>query len=848
MATVYVAHDAKHDRQVALKVLHPELAVALGPERFQREIRTTARLHHPHILPVLDSGEAGGQLWYTMPFVDGESLRARLNRDRQLPLEDALQITREVADALGYAHSQGVVHRDIKPENILLSRGHALVADFGVARAVQAAGGDQLTETGMSVGTPAYMSPEQSLADPSLDGRSDLYSLGCVLYEMLAGETPYAGTSAQAILAKRLREPVPHVRTVRETVPPSIDRALERVLAKAPADRFPSAEAFAKVLREETLNAGAHAQSPRSDNRAGKWLQRPQVLAMLGMLVIATLSAVWWQRNRVQSLVSEGSANSATRLAVLPFTNIGDSADDYFADGVTDEIRGKLAAIPGLEVIASSSSTPYRGSPKRPDQIARELSVGYLLTGRVRWEKVAQEVARVRVHPELIQVSSGPATTKWQQPFDAALTDVFKVQADIATRVAQELELTLAPATARVLTERPTASLEAYDAYLRAQEYERSRGATADILAIRSYQEAVAKDSTFALAWAGLAWIYVRKYRAFPDPSDARRLREIIDKVLGLAPDLPDGHARDGEFYTFVHHDNAQALAAYNAGLRLAPSNALLLNRAGWAEMRLGRWGEAVNHLREAARLDPRSTARLADLSTAYVRLRRYDEAKEVVERGLSIDPSSPSLISAQARISLCEGDLSTARKLLRQIPPTVNAGVVLADQDVWVLDTTQLQTLAAASQDVFGNDDARRSLALTEVYWRLGEQSKAKSYADSAKRAYELAIGRTPDAPDLHSQLGLVLAYLGEHERAVESGLRAVSMLPIERDAIAAGGLQERLARIYVLSDQHGRAVDLLERLLRQPGWLSPQLLSVHPLLSQLRRDPRFQRLIATN
>ena len=847
MATVYLSHDLRHDRNVALKVLHPELAATLGPERFQREIRTTARLQHPHILPVLDSGETAGQLWFTMPFVEGESLRERLRRERQLPLEDALQITREVADALGYAHSQGVVHRDIKPENILLSRGHALVADFGVARALVAAGGDQLTETGMSVGTPAYMSPEQSLADPVLDARSDLYSLGCVLYEMLAGEAPYTGTSAQAIVAKRLREPVPHVRTVRETVPVYIDQALERVLAKTPADRFPTAGAFSKAIGEAFSGANSEGRLSSVREAHERGLRRGQVIAVAAILGGALVAGFLWQRGRQLDIVPVSTNNPhATRLAVLPFTNLGDSADAYFADGITDEVRGKLAAIPGLEVIASSSSSPYRGTAKSPEQIGRELSVSYLLTGRVRWDKTASGVARVRVHPELMQVSrSLAATTKWQQPFDAPLTDVFQVQADIATRVAQKLELTLGPATQRVLTERPTSSLEAYDAYLRALEYDRAGGATADGLALRAYEEAIAKDSTFALAWSGLAWMYVQKYRAFPEPSDARRLREIIDNALALAPDLAEAHAREGEFQTFVRYDNDRALSAYTVGLRLAPANALLLNRAGWAEMRLGRWEVAVDHLSQAARIDPRSTARLRDLSFAYSVLRRYDQAQSVVERGLEIDPASAGLVSARAHLALSEGDLARARAVLHQIPPTVNAGVVLADHDVWVLDTSQLQTLAAASQDVFGKDAARRGLTLTEVYWRLGELSTSMSYADSARRAYELAIGRTPDAAELHSKLGLALAYLGERKRALESGRRAVSMLPVQRDALAGIGLEGDLARIYVLAGEQERAVELLERLVRMPGRLSPQLLRVHPFFARLHSNPRFERLV---
>src|SRR5687768_14116743 len=255
MATVYLAHDLRHDRSVALKVLRPELAHVVGADRFLREIRLCARLQHPHILSVHDSGEAGGQLWFTMPYVEGETLRSRLAREKQLPIGDALRITTEVADALTYAHQHGVIHRDIKPENILLSGNHALVADFGIARALRggAAGqrgseDERLTETGMSLGTPQYMSPEQSVGERELDARTDVYSLGCVLYEMLAGEPPFTGPNPQSVLAKRLSEPVPHVRSTRE-VPPAIDHAVTRALARSPADRFATAAEFADALR-----------------------------------------------------------------------------------------------------------------------------------------------------------------------------------------------------------------------------------------------------------------------------------------------------------------------------------------------------------------------------------------------------------------------------------------------------------------------------------------------------------------------------------------------------------------------------------------------------------------------
>jgi serine/threonine-protein kinase len=265
MATVWLARDLKHDRLVAIKVLRPDLVAALGPERFLLEIRLTAQLQHPHILSLLDSGRVpdasseGGLCYYVMPYVEGESLRGRLQREGQLPLDDALRLTRQVAEALDYAHHLGVVHRDIKPDNILLSRGHALVADFGIALALSQAGGERLTETGLSVGSPGYMSPEQSMAEPRIDGRSDQYSLACVLYEMLAGEPPYTGPTAQAIIAKRLADPIPSIRRLRAEVPGHVDAAIRRALARAPADRFPSTAELSAALSQDA-GAGSGVQ------------------------------------------------------------------------------------------------------------------------------------------------------------------------------------------------------------------------------------------------------------------------------------------------------------------------------------------------------------------------------------------------------------------------------------------------------------------------------------------------------------------------------------------------------------------------------------------------------------
>ncbi len=385
MATVYLAHDLKHDRQVAIKVLHPELAHALGPERFLREITITAQFDHPYILPLLDSGvvepsTTGGRqlLFYVMPYVEGESLRDRMKRQKQLPLDDALQVSREVAEALGYAHARGVIHRDIKPENIMLSGGHARVADFGIARAIDAAGSERLTETGLAIGTPAYMSPEQSMAEREIDGRSDLYALGCVLYEMLAGEPPYTGPTAQAIIAKRMTNPVPSVRTLRDTVPESVDHALASVLARSPADRFPTAAQFADALSGSAVTAPMVTGTRAAQNRT--WFVGAG--AALALSLIAGWRFVHARRPQV--------APSASVIAVLPF--LPSSPDTALArlgrdlvltvSANLDGVGGIRTADPRLVLAGAGGSSDGRSTA---DAIAlgKNLGAGSVVVGDI---------------------------------------------------------------------------------------------------------------------------------------------------------------------------------------------------------------------------------------------------------------------------------------------------------------------------------------------------------------------------------------------------------------------------------------------------------------------------------
>jgi len=412
MATVYLAEDLKHHRHVAIKVLDPEVARALGAERFLREVEVTANLTHPHILPLHDSGEADGFLYYVMPYIEGETLRERMDREGQLPLDDALHTTREVAAALSYAHSHDVIHRDIKPENVLLSAGEAVVADFGIARAITEAGGEHLTETGLSIGTPIYMSPEQASGAKPVTGQADLYSLACVLYEMLAGEPPFTGPTAQAIVAKKLSEPAPRVSVVRDKVPPAVEAALDRALSRTPADRYATAQQFAEALTPGTTVAETETQA----------------------------------------------------IVVLPFENLSPDPDnEYFVDGLTEELITDLSQVSSLRVVSRTSAMTFKGARKSIPSIAREMGVQYALEGTVR--KAGNSL---RITAQLIDTSCDAHV--WAGKFTGTLDDVFDIQEKVSREIVDALKVKLTPEEDRRMAARPVDSAAAYDSYLRALE------------------------------------------------------------------------------------------------------------------------------------------------------------------------------------------------------------------------------------------------------------------------------------------------------------------------------------------------------------------------------------------
>ncbi len=650
MATVYRAHDLKHDRSVAVKVLLPELAASLGADRFLQEIKFVAGLNHPHILPLHDSGEAEGFLYFVMPYVEGETLRDRLKAEKQLSVEETLALAESVASALDYAHRRGVIHRDIKPENILLQEGQAVVTDFGVASPLTRTAAESRTEVGFAVGTPEYMSPEACLGDRELDGRSDEYAVACVLYEMLAGHPPFTAATPQAVVARHLSDTVPPLATVRPDLPANVSRAITTALAKEPADRYPSLQAFAVALRSASAD---HEEA------------------------------------------------AARSVAVLPFANLGGGADEEFlSDGITDEIIMALTHIEGLRVVSRTSSFAYKRARQDVRAIGRELHVRSVLEGGVQ-----RKDDHLRVSVRLVNVANGYLL--WSDRYDRDMRDIFAIQDEISQHVARALRVILTDDERRALARVPTRDVLAYETYLRGRAFFRQTRRKSLQYAREMFQHAIVIDPSFALAWAGVADCCSLLNMYYPQTDTDLGLADgASTKALALAPELPEAHAARGfalwrmkraddavqEFEAAMRLDARQFEARYfYARLcyqRGEPEQAAELFEdaararedyqarffAAQSYATLGRKAEAEAAYRRALHVvqqhlalnpdDPRAATMCA---VALCRLGDQEEGLRWAERARTIDPEDPGVLYNVACLYALEGQADGAISCLAQ-------------------------------------------------------------------------------------------------------------------------------------------------------------------------------------
>ena len=686
MATVYLADDLKHRRKVAVKVLRPELASVIGPDRFLREIEIAAKLNHPHILALYDSGRADEFLFYVMPYVKGQSLRHRLHREKPLPIEEAIAVTRDAALALGHAHAQGVIHRDVKPENILLYEGEAMVADFGIALAVSGTAGQRLTERGVWVGTPEYMSPEQALGEESLDARSDVYSLGCVLYELLVGEPPYTGPTAQAVIAKRLAGPAPGVRRLRATVPGGVEQALLKALATVPADRFASAAAFAEALAQP----GAVRPAPKS-------------------------------------------------IAVLPFTNLSpDPENAYFADGITEDIIAQLSKIRALKVISSTSVMPLKKREQSLREIGARLEVAAVLEGSVR-----RDGDRVRIVAQLIDAETDHHL--WAETYDRQLTDIFVIQTDVALRIAAALETELSPDERTRLRREPTRDLQAYKLYLQGRNCSFRYTQEGIRKGIEYFQHAIVKDPGYSLAYVGLALAYAELGLGHGagalKPREAyQQARKAVAKALELDEGLGEAHGMLAFLRVACDFDWTGAEREFKRAFELNPGNADIYALYGHMLSALERYDEAVDALTRAQQLDP--LAHRSDLAATLLRVGRYDEAVRAAALVIDLDPhysmGHGTLGWAYLKKGMYAKGLAELERAIALAPGNTLFLAQLGQAYALVGQVEQARDVLKQLQGL----SQRRYVSpyhMAYVYTGLGEPDRAM---DSLERAYEERAG----------------------------------------------------------------------------------------------------------
>jgi TolB-like protein/Tfp pilus assembly protein PilF/tRNA A-37 threonylcarbamoyl transferase component Bud32 len=636
MAVVYLARDIKHGRDVAVKIIRPELAAALGRERFLREIAIAAQLHHPHIVPLYDSGEADGVLYYVMPYEPEHSLRERLARDGPLAIDEALTVVRDICDALAYAHRQGIVHRDIKPDNVLLAGRHAMVADFGVAKAMTESTRDAATVTtiGTALGTPAYMAPEQIAADPQVDHRVDIYAVGALAFELLVGHPPFGGDAQDVLSAHLTRLPV-SVRTLRPEVPAAFSDCIMKCLEKHRGDRWQSAEELLHCLEGVNTSIAGVRTSVRRRAALG-------ALLALGALGVG-VGGVWVARQsdsrRTAQTPARTVAGGVSRLpaiAVLPFENLGPADEEYFAVGMTDEITSRLSTVSGLGVIASRATRRYAGTHLTMRAIGQELGIDYALVGSVRWNGPGSKSVRITL--ELLRAQD--ERQLWSTTYDRVIDDVFDVQSDIAGQVVDRLGVTLAEGERKKLSAQPTANREAYTLYLKGRYFWNKRTERDIQVAIDFFQQATDLDPGYSLAWVGIAdaWIFRGWYSLLAPRETFPKAKHAVMRALEFDSTSAEAHASLGHIYLEFDHDWIGAEREYRRALELNPTYSVGHHWYGGFLSAMGRHQEAMQQALAARRLDPLSPIIQTWVGLRYYFARQPENAIAEIRKALELD------------------------------------------------------------------------------------------------------------------------------------------------------------------------------------------------------------------
>jgi len=830
MGEVYEADDTGLARKVAIKLL-PSLASATGEARaqFEREAKAAASLSHTNVITVHDVGEYQQRPFFAMEYVEGEPLADRIARG-PLPSEEVVDITLQMCRGLAAAHKSGLAHRDLKPSNLLIDNdGRVKILDFGLASMRDVRGS---TADDPRSGTVAYMSPEQ-LNGEEVTAQSDLFSLGIVMYEMLTGRRPFQGDYEASLVYSIVNDTPEPLRNHHPDISEHLEAVVLRLLEK---DRS------ARYQRVEEVLADLGGKTPSLPGGAGYFARnRWRVVSWLAVLALVVAVVAWLFPTSERESVGPGKP----MLAVLPFDNLGQADDEYFADGVVDAITTHLARIGGLGVISRSSAMEYRHTDKAVRQIAAELGCQLLVTGAVYWDRHVSP-SRVQVHARLVDAASN--THLWADSYDGVLDDIFSVQSEIARDVASELQLVLRESDRQALLAHPTDNLEAYDLYLRGNQYFNRSWDRGDIeIAIGMYQRAVELDSEFALAWAMLSRGHESMYwEPYYDHTEARKeqARAAAERARTLAPDLLEGHLALGYYYYHCDYDYRKALHEFEQALRRWPNNAELYSAIAAVQRRTGAMKEAAANFARAAELDPRSNLKLFDAGLTYSLLRQYEPAAVYLDRTIALSPDWPLAHVYRAWLEIFHnGDTAKARQILAA--GSRQADLAGSNYYWWLARVIEPDPQTVLDVMKIGADTVLYCLQKAQMNRLLGRHDVELACADSARVRLEPLARQYPDNARFQSHLGLAYAGLRQRDQAFVHGERALELLPTTRDAFDALFFTLDFAEICVIFGEYDRAIEQLHYLLTIPGFVSSAYLKLDPLWRPLHDHPRWPELV---
>jgi len=835
MGVVYKAEDTKLKRTVALKFLSSQsLGTPDEKTRFVHEAQAAAALDHPNICTVHEIDDVDGQTFIAMAYIDGQSLREK-TESGPLKLDEALSVAIDVARGLQEAHEKGVVHRDIKSANVMVTtKGQAKITDFGLAKL---AGSTRVTKTGTTVGTVAYMSPEQALGE-GVDHRSDIWSLGAVVYEMLTGQLPFKGDHEAATTYQIVHEDPEPVTALRTGVPLELERIVSKCLEKKSSDRYQHVD---EVLVD--LRAVKKAPTPRPKKKLIKYAI-PASVVLLAAIIFVIFKLI-------QSEVPPDQRTGPVKLAVRPFVNLGQPQDEYFADGITDEIISRLAVIKGLAVISRTSSMKYKKSDKGLREMGQELGVEYILEGTIRWDKRGEH-EKVRITPQLIKVSDD--FHLWAENYEREIEEIFEVQADIASQIAEALDITLLESERQTLEAKPTENFDAYQAYLRGLDTIRRDFREDDIrLGIQMLERAVELDPEFALSHAELSVAHSLMHQFEYDRTEERlsRARAAVDQALELQPELPEAHVAFAYYYYYGYRDYERALEELAIAEKGLPNHYRILNATANILRRQGKFEAAVVRRKRAFELNPQAAFLPNAIGQTYQFLRRYAEADRYFDLSISLAPDQQIAYAHKAYNYISWlGDTKRARDVLEKMPGE-SRDVQRWSLTLWRLERNYqaiLDFASSASEPIirlrYGYASPPALLA-AGAYHFMGESELAHASYDSARAILEKELDAHPGDHRFHSALGIAYAGLGRKEDAIREGKRGVELYPVSKDALMGPKRVRDLAEIYTMVGEYDAALDEIEYVLSIPSWWSVQDLRLDPIWDPLRDHPRYQALL---